>query len=63
MNILYVGFKGEHNASYQLVQSISSSNKMLLTNSFKGIKNDLGNTDLESYDFIIMFGIKKKFKK
>ena len=62
MNILYIGFKGAHNSSYQLVQSISSSNKLLLTNSFNGIKKDLGNIGLESYDFIVMFGINKNLK-
>ena len=62
MSILYIGFKGAHNSSYQLVQSISSSNKLLLTNSFNGIKKDLGNIGLESYDFIVMFGINKNLK-
>ncbi|MCH5172483.1 MAG: hypothetical protein J1F31_06625 [Erysipelotrichales bacterium] len=62
MKILYTGFKGKYNASYQLVEAISPNNKILLTNSFKGIKRDLENSPLESYELILMFGINKNLK-
>lgn len=62
MKILYAGFKGINNASYQLVEAINSNNKMLLTNSFEGIKRDIENIPLESYDLILMFGVNKNLK-
>ena len=36
MNTLYVGFKGENNASYKLVSQLNG-NKLFLTNSFAGL--------------------------
>ena len=62
MKILYIGFKGKNNASCQLVEQINPSEKLLLTNSFGGIKRDLASIPLESYDLIIMFGINKNLK-
>ena len=62
MKILYTGFKGKNNASCQLIELINPSDKILLTNSFEGIKRDLDNISLELYDLIIMFGINKKLK-
>lgn len=62
MKILYTGFRGENNASCQLVELINPNDKVLLTNSFEGIKKDLDNISLESYDLIIMFGINKNLK-
>ena len=62
MKILYTGFKGKNNASCQLIELIDPSDKILLTNSFEGIKRDLDNISLELYDLIIMFGINKKLK-
>ena len=62
MKILYTGFKGKNNASCQLVELINPNDKVLLTNSFEGIKKDLDNISLESYDLIIMFGINKNLK-
>ena len=41
MKFLYVGFKGSNNASCQLVEKVNSSNKLLLTNSYDGIKGNL----------------------
>ena len=62
MKILYTGFKGKNNASCQLVELINANDKVLLTNSFEGIKKDLAKISLESYDLIIMFGINKNLK-
>lgn len=62
MKILYTGFKGKNNASCQLVELINANDKVLLTNSFEGIKKDLAKISLESYDLIIMFGINKNIK-
>ena len=62
MKILYTGFKGKNNASCQLVEVINANDKVLLTNSFEGIKKDLAKISLESYDLIIMFGINKNLK-
>lgn len=62
MKILYTGFKGKNNASYQLVEQINKNDKLLLTNSFDGIKKDLDNISLDSYDYVIMFGINKNLK-
>lgn len=62
MKILYIGFKGKNNSSCKLVELIDANNKLLLTNSFNGIKKDLNNISLESYDLIIMFGINKNLK-
>ena len=62
MKILYTGFKGKNNASCQLVELINANDKVLLTNSFEGIKKDLAKISLESYDLIIMFGINKNLE-
>ena len=62
MKVLYIGFKSKNNASYQLVKSINSNEKLLLTNSFERLNKDLDNTFLEEYDFIIMFGVNKNIK-
>ena len=62
MKVLYTGFKGKNNASCQLIDLINPDNKILITNSFDGIKKDLDNISLESYYLIIMFGINKNLK-
>lgn len=38
MKVLYTGFKGKNNASCQLIDLINPDNKILITNSFDGIK-------------------------
>ena len=55
--ILLVGFKGVNNASKMLVEQLSSE-YVLLTNSFAGLKRDIDslNTDYES---VLMFGVDK----
>lgn len=57
MKILYVGFKGVHNTSYQLVSSISGDH-LHLTNSFSGLARDIDALE-NDYDAVIMFGIDK----
>ena len=44
MKILYTGFKGVHNSSYKVVNSLQGD-KVFLTNSFEGLKKDIENID------------------
>ena len=55
MRILYVGFKGKNNTSFQLVSALNGE-RLFLTNSFSGVERDIEalNTD---YDSVIMFGL------
>ena len=57
MRILYVGFKGKNNTSFQLVSALAGEH-LFLTNSFAGVERDIDalNTD---YDAVIMFGLDK----
>lgn len=55
--VLYVGFKGKNNASGILTEQLSSEH-LLLTNSFGGLKKDIDSICKE-YDHIIMFGVDK----
>ena len=55
--ILLTGFKGINNSSRMLVEKLSSEN-ILLTNSFAGIKRDIDSIS-EDYDCVIMFGVDK----
>ena len=55
MRILYVGFKGMHNTSYQLVSSFPGDH-LYLTNSFSGLARDIDALE-KDYDVVIMFGI------
>lgn len=57
MEILYVGFKGVKNASYQLVSSFSGEH-LFLTNSFAGLARDIDALETD-YDAVIMFGVDK----
>ena len=57
MKILYVGFKGAHNTSYQLVSSFPGEH-LFLTNSFSGLARDI-DAMAKDYDAVIMFGIDK----
>ncbi|MCR4625186.1 MAG: hypothetical protein K5795_04335 [Lachnospiraceae bacterium] len=56
-NILFVGFKGKNNISGMLAEQLSSEH-LLLTNSFGGLKKDVDSISKE-YDHVIMFGIDK----
>lgn len=58
--VLYIGFKGKHNASSILVQSLAS-NYCLLTNSFAGLKKDIDCIEGD-FDSIIMFGVDKNLE-
>lgn len=57
---LYIGFKGENNASCILVKNISKDS-YLLTNSFNGVKRDIEALN-SPYDYIVLFGIDKNLK-
>ena len=58
LRILYTGFKGKNNSSYQLLSKVSGE-KLFLTNSFKGLRNDIGNI-ADQYDLVVMFGLDTK---
>lgn len=58
--VLYTGFKGKNNSSYQLVSKISGQ-KMFLTNSFDGLKKDIMNVT-DQYDLVVMFGLDTSLK-
>ena len=55
--VFFVGFKGKNNSSGILAESISSEH-LLLTNSFAGLKRDIDSVSGE-YDRIVMFGVDK----
>ena len=55
--VLFVGFKGKNNSSGILAESISSEH-LLLTNSFAGLKRDIDSVSGE-YVRIVMFGVDK----
>lgn len=54
---LVVGFKGKNNASRIMAEQVSSEH-MLLTNSFAGLKRDIDSISKE-FDQVIMFGVDK----
>ena len=55
--VLFVGFKGKNNSSGMLAERISSEH-LLLTNSFAGLKRDIDSVSGE-YDRAVMFGVDK----
>ena len=55
MRVLYTGFKGKNNSSYQLLSKISGE-RIFLTNSFDGLKKDIMNVT-DQYDLVVMFGL------
>ena len=55
---LLIGFKGKNNASKMLVEHISSEH-VLLTNSFAGLKRDIDAIS-SGYDRVLLFGVDKK---
>ena len=57
MKKLIVGFKGKNNSSGRLVSSISSD-YVLLTNSFSGLKKDIEGLS-DDYDEVYLFGVDK----
>ena len=60
MKVLYTGFKGKNNSSYQLLSEISGE-KLFLTNSFEGLKRDIMSIS-DTYDLVIMFGLDTNLK-
>ena len=57
---LYIGFKGNNNASSTLVRYLSK-NPCLLTNSFGGVKQDIENL-ADYYDYVLLFGVDKNLR-
>lgn len=55
LRVLYTGFKGKNNSSYQLLSKIFGQ-KLFLTNSFDGLKKDIMSIT-DRYDMVIMFGL------
>lgn len=55
--ILYTGFKGRHNSSCRLMD-LFEGEKLLLTNSFAGLKRDIESITAV-YDAVFMFGLDK----
>lgn len=63
MKVLLTAFNGKYNASNMLVNMIDANvDKLILTNSFVKLEQELNNTSLEEYDLILMFGINKFLK-
>jgi len=60
VKVLYTGFKGKYNSSYQLL-SKASGETLALTNSFDGLKRDIMNIT-DSYDLVVMFGLDTSLK-
>ena len=60
LRILYTGFKGKNNSSYQLLSKVSGE-KIFLTNSFEGLRNDIANI-VDQYDLVVMFGLDTSLK-
>ena len=60
MKVLLTAFYGKYNASNMLVDMIDDNvDKLILTNSFVKLEQELNNVALEEYDLILMFGINK----
>lgn len=63
MKVLLTAFYGKYNSSNMLVNMIDENiDKLILTNSFVKLEQELNNALLEEYDLILMFGINKFLK-
>ena len=63
MKVLITAFYGKYNASNMLVDMIVLEvDKLILTNSFVKLEQQLNSILLEEYDLILMFGINKFLK-
>lgn len=63
MKVLITAFYGKYNASNMLVDIIDLEvDKLILTNSFVKLEQELNSIQLEEYDLILMFGINKFLK-
>ena len=60
MPVLYVAFKGNGNSSNKIVRKLNGD-KLFLTNSYGGLKNDIDNINC-AYDLVYMFGLDKNLK-
>lgn len=60
MPVLYVAFKGNGNSSNKIVRNLNGD-KLFLTNSYGGLKNDIDNIN-STYDLVYMFGLDKNLK-
>ena len=60
MKVLYTGFKGKNNSSYQLLSRILG-HKLFLTNSFDGLKKEIMNIT-DQYHLVVMFGLDTSLK-
>ena len=60
MPVLYVAFKGNGNSSNKIVRNLNGD-KLFLTNSYGGLKNDIDNINC-TYDLVYMFGLDKNLK-
>lgn len=60
MSVLYVAFKGNGNSSNKIVRNLNGD-KLFLTNSYGGLKNDIDNINC-AYDLVYMFGLDKNLK-
>ena len=59
--ILYTGFKGKYNSSNKLVELLDGES-LYLTNSFKGLRNDIDTIE-DVYDKVLMFGLDKTLRE
>ena len=63
MKVLLTAFYGKYNASNMLVDMIDDNvDRLILTNSFVKLEQELNNALLEEYELIFMFGINKFLK-
>ena len=63
MKVLLTAFYGKYNASNMLVDMIDDNvDRLILTNSFVKLEQELNNALLEEYELILMFGINKFLK-
>ena len=62
MKVLLTGFYGKYNSSNVLVNQIKDVDKLILTNSFSKLKQEIDNASIEEYDLVLMFGINKFLK-
>ncbi len=58
-DVFITGFKGKNNPSAQLVASLPTPHKLLLTNSFSGLHRDIDRICAEKYASVVMFGVDK----
>ncbi len=61
LKVLYTGFKGKNNSSYQLLFK-RPGHKLFLTNSFKGLEKDIMNVT-DQFDLVVMFGLDTSLKE